>query len=135
MASAKYFLFACWLYMFWTYWYHHHNIHMWALRIHTKYLSIIHKISWITHKGSSYDVYILKKIPGIRGRFIPHIWMPEIINYKRVLSHSILISTYTQIISEPIVQNIFYLQHIANSLSNAFTNQKCHQIIFLQVMC
>ena len=34
--------------------------------------------------------------------------------------------------SESIVQNILYLQHIANSLPNAFTNQKCHQIIFLQ---
>ena len=59
--------------------------------------------------------------------------MPEIINYKRVLSHSILISTYTQIISELIVQNILYLQHIANKLPNAFTNQKCHQIIFLHI--
>ena len=61
--------------------------------------------------------------------------MPGIINYRRVLSHSILVSTYTQIISEPIVQNILYLQYIANNLSNAFTHQKCHQIIFLQAKC
>ena len=59
--------------------------------------------------------------------------MPGIINYKRVLSHSILVSMYTQMISKPIVQNILYLKHIANNLT--FTNQKCHQIIFLQLMC
>ena len=52
-----------------------------------------------------------------------------------MLSHLILISTYTQRISKPIVQNILYLQYIANNLPNAFTHQKCHQIIFLHVKC
>ena len=61
--------------------------------------------------------------------------MVGIINYRRVLSHSILVSTYTQIITEPTVQNILYLQYIANNLPNAFTHQMCHQIIFLQVKC
>ena len=59
--------------MFHKYWYHHRSIHLWALRIHTRYLSVIHKISWITHKGlihlftSSYADYILRTIPGNRG--------------------------------------------------------------------
>ena len=65
--------------MFLTYRYHHHNIHQWALRIHTRYLSVIYKISWITHKGliysfrSPYVDYILRTIPDIRGKLIPHI--------------------------------------------------------------
>ena len=58
---------------FHIYWYHHRNIHPWALRIHIKYLSVIHKISWITHKGfihsfrNPYADYILRTIPVIRG--------------------------------------------------------------------
>ena len=35
---------------FYIYRYHHRSIHPWALRIHIRYLSVIHKISWITHK-------------------------------------------------------------------------------------
>ena len=64
---------------FHIYRYHHRNIHPWALRIHIRYLSVIHKISWITHKElihlfiSPYADYILRIIPGIRGRLIPHI--------------------------------------------------------------
>jgi len=64
---------------FHIYRYHHRSIHPWPLRIHIRYLSIIHKISWITHKGlihlfiSSYVDYILRKIPGIMGRLIPQI--------------------------------------------------------------
>ena len=78
LASAKYFPSACRL-CFHTYRYHRHSIHPWALRIHTRYLSVIHKISWITHKGlihlfiSPYVDYILRKIPGIMGRLIPQI--------------------------------------------------------------
>ena len=37
--------------MFHKYRYHHRSIHPWALRIHIRYLSVIHKISWITQKG------------------------------------------------------------------------------------
>jgi len=65
--------------IFHIYRYHHRSVYPWALRIHTRYLSVIHKISWITHKGlihlfiSPYADYILRKIPGIRGRLIPHI--------------------------------------------------------------
>ena len=64
---------------FHIYRYHHRSIHPWALRIHIRYLSVIHKISWITHKGlihlfiSPYVDYILRKIPGIMGRLIPQI--------------------------------------------------------------
>ena len=64
---------------FHIYRYHHRSIHPWALRIHIRYLSVIHKISWITHKGlihlfiSPYADYILRIISGIRGRLIPHI--------------------------------------------------------------
>ena len=47
LAPAKYFPSACRL-CFHTYRYHHQSIHPWALRIHTRYLSVIHKISWIT---------------------------------------------------------------------------------------
>ena len=36
--------------IFHIYRYHHRSIHPWALRIHIRYLSVIHKISWITHK-------------------------------------------------------------------------------------
>ena len=72
--------------MFHKYRYHHRSIHPWALRIHIRYLSVIHKISWITHKGfihsfrSPYADYILRTIPGIRGRLIPHIENAR--NYK-----------------------------------------------------
>jgi len=65
--------------MFHKYRYHHRSIHPWALRIPTWYLSVIHKISWITQKGlihsftSLYADYILRIIPGIRGRLIPRI--------------------------------------------------------------
>ena len=65
--------------MFHKYRYHHRSIHPWALRIHIRYLSVIHKISWITQKGfihsfrSPYANYILRTIPSIRGRLIPHI--------------------------------------------------------------
>ena len=72
--------------MFHKYRYRHRSIHLWALRIHTRYLSVIHKISWITHKEfihsfrSPYADYILRTIPGIRGRLIPHIENAR--NYK-----------------------------------------------------
>ena len=72
--------------MFHKYRYHHRSIHLWALRIHTRYLSVIHKISWITHKEfihsfrSPYADYILRTIPGIWGRLIPHIENAR--NYK-----------------------------------------------------
>ena len=63
---------------FHIYRFHHLSIYLWALRIHIRYLSVIHKISWITQKGlihsftSPYADYILRIIPGIRGRLIPH---------------------------------------------------------------
>jgi len=84
-----------------------------GIEIHTRYLSIINKIFWITHKGliysftSPYVDYFLGKFQALGGDYYHTYRMPGITNYKRVLSHSILISTYIQIISEPIVQNIF----------------------------
>ena len=47
LASAKYFPSACRL-CFHTYRYHHQSIHLWALRIRTRYLSVIHKIFGMT---------------------------------------------------------------------------------------
>ena len=72
--------------IFHIYRYHHRSIHPWALRIHIRYLSVIHKISSITQKGlihsftSPYANYNLRKIPGIRGKLIPHIENAR--NYK-----------------------------------------------------
>ena len=71
--------------MFHKYRYQHRSIHPWALRIHIRYLSVIHKMSWITNKGlihsftSPYVDHILRKILGIRGSLIPRI---ECQNYK-----------------------------------------------------
>ena len=83
LGSAKIFP-ICVPVTFYIYRYHHRSIHPWALRIHIRYLSVIHKISWITQKGfihsfrSPYADYILRTIPGIRGRLIPHIKCQEL---------------------------------------------------------
>ena len=90
----------CVLVIFHTYQYHHRSIHPWALRIHIRYLSVIHKISWITQKGlihsftSPYANYILRKIPGIREKLIPHIENAR--NYKIIYEYYIQ-SSYPRI--------------------------------------
>ena len=61
--------------MSWTYWYHHHNIQLWARKFWR-----FKNPSFILYLGLSKGDFVygpvgwsfMRRIPGIRGRFIPH---------------------------------------------------------------